>query len=106
MGLISRVSSRTYRQNLQKIMDEDTGFGARKDAFAEATANQVDVGQTDGIHIRIQQRNGRKTLTTVQGIDPKFDLKKIVRACKLNSLVTEQWCSIKNTARCYSFKET
>merc|ERR1712241_286310 len=83
MGLISRVSSRTYRQNLQKanIMDE-TGFGARRDAFAEATANQVDVGQIDVIHIRIQQRNGRKTLTTVQGIDPKFDLKKIVRACK------------------------
>merc|ERR1712053_29835 len=80
MGLISRVSSRTYRQNLQK-MDED-GFGARRDAFAEATENQSDVGQIDVIHIRIQQRNGRKTLTTVQGIDPKFDLKKIVRACK------------------------
>ena len=62
-------------------MDE-TGFGARRDAFAEATENQSDVGQIDVIHIRIQQRNGRKTLTTVQGIDPKFDLKKIVRACK------------------------
>ncbi|CAI9716644.1 eukaryotic translation initiation factor 1-like [Octopus vulgaris] len=34
------------------------------------------------IHIRIQQRNGRKTLTTVQGISTQFDLKKIVKACK------------------------
>lgn len=34
------------------------------------------------IHIRIQQRNGRKTLTTVQGIAEDFDKKKIVRACK------------------------
>ncbi|XP_067648617.1 eukaryotic translation initiation factor eIF1-like [Haliotis asinina] len=34
------------------------------------------------IHIRIQQRNGRKTLTTVQGINPQFDFKKIVKACK------------------------
>ena len=34
------------------------------------------------IHIRIQQRNGRKTLTTVQGISPDYDLKKIVKACK------------------------
>lgn len=34
------------------------------------------------IHIRIQQRNGRKTLTTVQGIHPKFDLKKLVKVCK------------------------
>jgi translation initiation factor 1 len=34
------------------------------------------------IHIRIQQRNGRKTLTTVQGVDPKYDFKKIVKAAK------------------------
>ncbi|CAD5119645.1 DgyrCDS8239 [Dimorphilus gyrociliatus] len=34
------------------------------------------------IHIRIQQRNGRKTLTTVQGIKDEFDLKKIVKVCK------------------------
>jgi len=34
------------------------------------------------IHIRIQQRNGRKTLTTVQGLDEKFDLKKIVKVAK------------------------
>merc|ERR1712173_57739 len=83
MGLISRVSSRTYRykKKYTQKMDE-SGFGARRDAFAEATENQSDVGQIDVIHIRIQQRNGRKTLTTVQGIDPKFDLKKIVRACK------------------------
>ena len=40
-------------------------------------------GSQDGhIHIRIQQRNGRKTLTTVQGIRPDYDLKKIVKACK------------------------
>ena len=34
------------------------------------------------IHIRIQQRNGRKTLTTVQGIAESFDKKKLVRAFK------------------------
>ncbi|VEL25661.1 unnamed protein product [Protopolystoma xenopodis] len=34
------------------------------------------------VHIRIQQRNGRKTLTTVQGIDPEYDLKKILRYSK------------------------
>ena len=34
------------------------------------------------IHIRIQQRNGRKTLTTVQGIIDQFDKKKLVRAFK------------------------
>ena len=44
-------------------------------------------GDEDGVqeglvHIRIQQRNGRKTLTTIQGLSAKYDLKKIVRACK------------------------
>ncbi|TWW70368.1 Eukaryotic translation initiation factor 1 [Takifugu flavidus] len=34
------------------------------------------------VHIRIQQRNGRKTLTTVQGIDANYDKKKLVKAFK------------------------
>jgi len=52
-----------------------------RDPFAE---DNVDTGgSTDGyIHIRIQQRNGRKTLTTVQGVPVQYDLRKIVRACK------------------------
>ena len=34
------------------------------------------------MHIRIQQRNGRKSLTTVQGLPPELDLKRILRAFK------------------------
>jgi len=34
------------------------------------------------VHIRNQQRNGRKSVTTVQGLDKAFDLKKMVRALK------------------------
>ncbi|XP_022209027.1 eukaryotic translation initiation factor 1-like [Drosophila obscura] len=34
------------------------------------------------VHIRIQQRNGRKMLTTVQGLSTDYNLKEIVRACK------------------------
>ena len=48
-------------------------------------ADDHDVGagsSGDYVHIRIQQRNGRKTLTTVQGIPPEYDFKKIVKACK------------------------
>ncbi|RWS25667.1 translation factor Sui1-like protein [Leptotrombidium deliense] len=52
------------------------------DPFADAI-NADDQGIQDGlIHIRIQQRNGRKTLTTVQGIADNYDKKKIVKACK------------------------
>ncbi|KAI7340381.1 hypothetical protein KC315_g719 [Hortaea werneckii] len=52
--------------------------------FAEAEDNQPDTkkGAQDYIHIRIQQRNGRKTLTTVQGLPKKFDQKKILKVIK------------------------
>ncbi|KAL8618801.1 putative RNA-binding protein eif1AD [Nucella lapillus] len=54
------------------------------DPFADTDdSSGTGAGQQEGlIHIRIQQRNGRKTLTTVQGIHPKFDLKKMVKVCK------------------------
>lgn len=44
---------------------------------------QQHAGAQEGhVHIRIQQRNGRKTLTTVQGLSDDYDKKKIVRVCK------------------------
>jgi len=36
------------------------------------------------IHIRIQQRRAHKYITTIQGISPEFDFKKILRAFKKN----------------------
>uniref|UniRef100_A0A8C5FA21 SUI1 domain-containing protein n=1 Tax=Gadus morhua TaxID=8049 RepID=A0A8C5FA21_GADMO len=47
------------------------------DPFADATKGDdlVPSGTEDKIHIRIQQRNGRKTLTTVQGIGIDYDKK-------------------------------
>lgn len=52
------------------------------DPFADASKGAEDDVQDGLVHIRIQQRNGRKTLTTVQGLSSDYDLKKIVRACK------------------------
>ena len=37
---------------------------------------------SDKIHIRIQQRNGRKMLTTVQGLGKEYDAKKVLKAFK------------------------
>jgi len=59
--------------------DNILNFSTR-DPFAED--NEAGASQDQVIHIRIQQRNGRKTLTTVQGISPEYDFKKIVKACK------------------------
>ena len=40
------------------------------------------IGSGDLIHIRVQQRNGRKCITTVQGLSAELDLKKIMKALK------------------------
>ncbi|KAI8612306.1 translation initiation factor SUI1 [Chytriomyces sp. MP71] len=53
-----------------------------KDPFADiGDGNELDV-QQGYIHIRIQQRNGRKTLTTVQGLADEIDPKKVLKAFK------------------------
>jgi len=51
------------------------------DAFNEQNQDSISP-QKDIVHIRIQQRNGRKTLTTVQGLSDEYDLKKIIKVCK------------------------
>ncbi|KXJ14122.1 eukaryotic translation initiation factor 1 [Exaiptasia diaphana] len=50
--------------------------------FDEVSEGDETSVQVDDIHIRIQQRNGRKTLTTIQGISDEYDLKKILRQFK------------------------
>ncbi|KAL0947056.1 hypothetical protein HGRIS_013197 [Hohenbuehelia grisea] len=56
------------------------------DPFAdegESLGTNADVGsQANYIHIRIQQRNGRKTLTTLQGLPKEYDAKKLLKAFK------------------------
>jgi translation initiation factor 1 len=56
------------------------------DPFADGgdpLGDSRDVGsQQNYIHIRIQQRNGRKTLTTLQGLPKDIDAKKLLKAFK------------------------
>ena len=60
------------------------------DHFAEADQEVVDPDvsikssnkSSSYVHIRIQQRNGRKSLTTVQGLASDLDLRKILKALK------------------------
>jgi translation initiation factor 1 len=57
------------------------GVAAPYDPFADANGDDEVV--TKGIvHIRLQQRNGRKSLTTIQGLDEKLDLNKLTKAFK------------------------
>lgn len=52
------------------------------DPFAEANAEDSGAGSKDYVHIRVQQRNGRKSLTTVQGLKKDFSYNKILKDLK------------------------
>ena len=52
------------------------------DAFADAKEDGSVVGGK--VHIRVQQRNGRKCITTAQGLADDLDLKRITKAFKKN----------------------
>jgi translation initiation factor 1 len=51
------------------------------DPFADGKDKQQ---SGDKIHIRVQQRNGRKCITTVQGLADDLDCKRILKALKKN----------------------
>ncbi|KAF3796767.1 translation factor SUI1-like protein [Nymphaea thermarum] len=52
------------------------------DPFAEANAEDAGAGSKEYVHVRIQQRNGRKCLTTVQGLKKEFSYNKILKDLK------------------------
>ena len=58
------------------------GLDALLDAQQGETRAAPEDGQKDLVHVRVQQRNGRKCITTVQGLNQQLDLKKILKAIK------------------------
>eukprot|EP01111_Echinosteliopsis_oligospora_P013682 TRINITY_DN496_c0_g1_i1.p1 TRINITY_DN496_c0_g1~~TRINITY_DN496_c0_g1_i1.p1 ORF type:complete len:113 (+),score=17.31 TRINITY_DN496_c0_g1_i1:82-420(+) len=56
-----------------------TSFDPFADTEGETTGSKASSGTID---IRIQQRNGRKTLTTIQGLSTELDYKLILKTFK------------------------
>merc|ERR1711862_662788 len=56
------------------------------DAFEDAGGPSTSVPgqQSDKVHVRVQQRNGRKCITTVAGLADDLDMKRICKAFKKN----------------------
>ncbi|KAJ8320911.1 hypothetical protein KUTeg_002498 [Tegillarca granosa] len=79
IGLFNNASMTT-----QTSISDSIVYSGRNDPFQDALTD--DTGTTGVqdrlVHIRIQQRNGRKTLTTVQGLSQDYDLKRIAKVCK------------------------
>jgi len=53
------------------------------DAFEEV-GDKVGVSAEEKVHVRVQQRNGRKCITTVAGLADDLDIKRICKAFKKN----------------------
>ncbi|RXI03583.1 hypothetical protein DVH24_004235 [Malus domestica] len=64
------------------MSDIDVQLPTAFDPFAEATAEDSGAGTKEYVHIRVQQRNGRKSLTTVQGLKKEFSYNKILKDLK------------------------
>ncbi len=65
-----------------------TDAASRSRADFEDDTDGTEVGQQKSekkagfIHVRVQQRNGRKCITTVQGLSDEVDPKKVIKAVK------------------------
>ncbi|KAL4271232.1 hypothetical protein GQ457_13G002520 [Hibiscus cannabinus] len=67
---------------LSFMSDLDVQIPSAFDPFADANAEDSGAVTKDYVHIRIQQRNGRKSLTTVQGLKKEFSYNKILKDLK------------------------
>ena len=63
-------------------LDFDDVQPAEKKKKSKKKDDEVAANDSSLIHIRVQQRNGRKCITTIQGLDAQLDLKKILKAIK------------------------
>ncbi|KAI8552816.1 hypothetical protein RHMOL_Rhmol06G0297600 [Rhododendron molle] len=75
----SLTSSSPVSYQTRYMVDLDVQIPTTFDPFAEA--NDVSVEKAY-IHIRIQQRNGKKSLTTVQGLKKEFSFEKVLKDLK------------------------
>ncbi|CAO2177926.1 unnamed protein product, partial [Urochloa humidicola] len=71
-------------QQASFMSDLDVQLPSAFDPFAEANAedSSAGAGSKDYVHVRIQQRNGRKSLTTVQGLKKEYSYNKILKDLK------------------------
>lgn len=68
-----------YRISINKSFDS---YSITLDAFADASDNSAT--GSGKVHVRVQQRNGRKCITTLQGLADDLDTKRILKAFKKN----------------------
>nr|GMC49859.1 protein translation factor SUI1 homolog [Ipomoea batatas] len=80
---LSLVSDRsdTFLHQASYMVDIEAHLPTAFDPFAEAKESGAP-GAKEYVHIRIQQRNGKKSLTTVQGLRKEYSYDKILKDLK------------------------
>ncbi|KAK4744108.1 hypothetical protein SAY87_010420 [Trapa incisa] len=63
------------------MVEVEFGLPSSFDPFAESKESGAP-GAKEYVHIRIQQRNGKKSLTTVQGLKKDYSYEKILKDLK------------------------
>ncbi|KAK7405083.1 hypothetical protein VNO78_06268 [Psophocarpus tetragonolobus] len=80
---LRNLVGRTFGFGESTLMSElDAQIPTAFDPFADANADDSGAGSKEYVHIRVQQRNGRKSLTTVQGLKKEFSYNKILKDVK------------------------
>lgn len=85
--LIPKTKQKNHLRTVFKLsknkymVDIEVQIPAAFDPFAEAQDSGAP-GSKEYVHIRIQQRNGKKSLTTVQGLRKDFSYEKILKDLK------------------------
>lgn len=84
LSFLCRSASRlVLPSNQLSFMSElDSQVPTAFDPFADANVEDSGAGTKEYVHIRVQQRNGRKSLTTVQGLKKEYSYTKILKDLK------------------------
>lgn len=79
---ISEALCESCSSQLRFMSDLDFQSVGAFDPFADANTDDSGAGTKEYVHVRIQQRNGRKSLTTVQGLKKEYNYNKILKDFK------------------------
>lgn len=81
-GLRLQIICLLFSPQRRYMVDSDIQIPTSFDPFAEAEITDATGSTKEYVHIRIQQRNGRKSLTTVQGLKKELSYDKILKDLK------------------------
>ena len=80
---LAHLQTSTTEHKHSAMTDNLTLNFESKDAFQEAD-EAAGAGSGNKVHLRVQQRNRRKCILTITGLDDDLDLKKICKALRKN----------------------